>query len=228
MSNPTTNHAFSDTFEIIERMYDASLARHGDSPQATQQADVATQEQRMRVLCQVAELSKAKVLDFGCGTGHLLQFMRTECGYSGEYVGYDVCRAMVETAAAKYTDARFEHRNILAAGVPEDFDIVLVTGTFNNLTGNNWEWMTRCLELLFARTRIALAFNNLSAYVDFCSGGLYYEDPARVFRFCKEQLSPLVTVRHDYCVRLGIVPYEFTTYVYRTKINSRKLNSVAL
>ncbi len=228
MPNLPTNHAFLDTFKIIERMYDASLAMHGDSPQATQQADIATQEQRMRVLCQVAELSEAKVLDFGCGTGHLLDFMRTECGYRGEYVGYDVCRSMVETAVAKHTDARFEHRDILAAGIPEDFDVVLITGTFNNLTGNNWEWMTRCLELLFARTRIALAFNNLSAYVDFFSDGLYYEDPARVFRFCKEQLSPLVTVRHDYCVKTGVVPYEFTTHVYRTEITSRKLNTGTL
>lgn len=226
MSDPNPESTFAETFQQIERMYDECLTQHGDSPQATQQADVLTQEQRMRVLCQVTDLRKAKVLDFGCGTGHLLDFMRKECGFEGEYIGYDITRGMVETAAAKHKDARFEHRNILATGVPEDFDVVLITGTFNNLTGdNNWDWMTQCLRLLFERTRVAMAFNNLSAYVDFFADQLYYEDPARVLRFCKEELSPLVTLRHDYCVRPGVVPYEFTTYVHRSDIAPRKLNT---
>lgn len=216
---------FTKTLERLEKLYDDHLSAHGDSPQATQQADRQTQEQRMRVLCQVTDLRQAKILDFGCGTGHLLTFMRQECGYEGEYVGYDIARSMVETAAAKYTNARFEHRNILAAGIPEDFDVVLVTGTFNNFTNDNWAWMTACLKLLWQRTRVALAFNNLSAYVDFFAEGLYYEDPGRVLRFCKEELSPLVTLRHDYCVRPGVVPYEFTTCVYRSEIAPRKLNT---
>jgi SAM-dependent methyltransferase len=219
---------FTETFERLEKLYDNHLNTYGDSPQATQQADRQTQEQRMRMLCQVKNLHQAKVLDFGCGTGHLLKFMRQECGYEGEYVGYDIALSMVETAATKYTDARFEHRNILATGVPEDFDIVFVTGTFNNFTGDNWAWMTACLRLLWQRTRIAMVFNNLSAYVDFFADGLYYEDPGRVLRFCKEELSPLVTLRHDYCIRPGVVPYEFTTYVYRTEITPRKLNTATV
>ncbi len=225
MSTASNDASFSETFERLEQLYDECLREHGDSPQATQQADRLTQEQRMRVLCQVTDLRQAKVLDFGCGTGHLLDFMREECGFQGEYVGYDITKGMVETAATKHTDARFEHRNILSAGVPEDFDIVLVTGTFNNYTGDNWTWMTACLKLLWERTRVAMAFNNLSAYVDFFAEGLYYEDPGRVLRFCKEELSPLVTLRHDYCVRPGVVPYEFTTYVHRTDIAVRKLNT---
>ncbi len=222
-SSASSDPAFAETFARLEQQYGERLARFGDSPEGTQQADVATQEQRMRILCQAGDLRRAKVLDFGCGTGHLLAFLRRECAFDGEYVGYDISPDMIDIATNKFPDARFERRNVLADGVPEDFDFVLITGTFNNLTGNNWEWMTLALKSLFARTRTTLAFNNLSAYVDFFSEGLYYEDPARVLKFCKEELSPLVTLRHDYGIRPGVVPYEFTTYVHRTDILPRKL-----
>jgi SAM-dependent methyltransferase len=225
MTKDPSDENFDKAFGHLEELYDQHLRVHGDSPQATQQTDRLTQEQRMRVLCQVTDLGRAKVLDFGCGTGHLLEFMRRECGHHGDYVGYDITRSMVDTAAAKYPDARFEHRNILADGLPEDFDVTLVTGTFNNHTGDNWEWITACLQLLWRHTRTAMAFNMLSRYVDFLGPGLYYEDPGRVLRFCKEELSPLVTLRHDYCVRPGVVPYEFTVYVYRSDIATRKLNN---
>lgn len=224
---PDLSHesAFSHTFQHLEEMYHDCLNKHGDTPLATQQADRFTQEQRMRVICQVSDLKHAKILDFGCGTGHMLDFLRSEFDYNGEYIGYDITKGMIETATAKHPNARFEHRNILSVGVPEDFDIILITGTFNNLTGDNWIWMTACLKMLWERTRVAMAFNNLSAYVDFFSEGLYYEDPSRVLQFCKEELTPLVTLRHDYCVRPGVVPYEFTTYLHRTEIATRKLNT---
>jgi ubiquinone/menaquinone biosynthesis C-methylase UbiE len=225
MFHTSNKQTFSDTFQQLEQMYAKSLRTHGDTPQATQQADILSQEQRMRLLCQVADLRKAKILDFGCGTGHLLDFMRRECGFIGQYVGYDITQAMIDQASAKHKDARFERRNILESGIPEDFDAVLVTGTFNNFTGDNWTWMTSCLRVLWNHTRMALAFNNLSTYVDFFAEGLYYESPGRVFNFCKEHLSPLVTVRHDYCVRPGVVPYEFTTYVYRTTLAVRRDNT---
>jgi SAM-dependent methyltransferase len=219
---------FSSAVIQLREMYDSRLREYGDSPQAAQHTDQENQESRLRPVCEVGDLRIAKVLDFGCGLGHALVFLREHFGFKGEYVGYDISPEMVRTAAAKHPDSRFECRDILTEGLCEDFDYVLISGVFNPLTGDNWEWMTQCLRLLWERTKIGLSFNNLSRYVDFFAEDLYYEDPARVFRFCKEELSPLVTLRHDYCVRLGVVPYEFTTYVYRTEITSRKLNSVAL
>jgi SAM-dependent methyltransferase len=222
MKQTRHNEQFTVTFARLEHIYNESVRKHGDSPQATQQTDRDTQEQRMRVLCQVADLKDAKILDFGCGTGYLLDFMQKEYAFNGEYVGYDIARGMVTEAAAKHPNGRFERRDIMTSGIPEDFDVVVATGTFNNATGDNWMWMTACLEILWHHTRKALAFNNLSVYVDYFDEGLYYEDPARVFQFCKERLSPHVTTRHDYCVRPHVVPYEFTTYVYRSEMAPRQ------
>ena len=77
--------------------------------------------------------------------------------------------------------------------------------------------------MVLEKTNKAIAFNNLSSYVDYKDKILYYEDPEKIFRFCKSELSPFVSIRHDYQIKTKKIPYEFTTYVYKTKIPTRKL-----
>jgi hypothetical protein len=74
-----------------------------------------------------------------------------------------------------------------------------------------------------AQATVGYAFNMLSRFVDYFDDELYYEDPLHAFRFCKEQLSPLVTLRHDYAVRPGSIPFEFSIYVRRTDVAPRPL-----
>jgi len=216
----------SDIFEEdilhLSRHYSGLLARHGDSPQAVQWADAATQENRMCILTEVGDLREAKVLDFGCGTGHLLSFLRENIGFHGEYVGYDISKEMVATCRQKFSGVRFEALDVLTQGIPEDFDYVLINGVFNNLLSDNWGFMTALLSRLFPHVRRGMVFNALSSYVDYKSPGLFYVNPERVFRYCKEMLSPCVTLRHDYQIKLGIVPFEFTVYVYSCGIAPKK------
>ena len=176
------------------------------------------QERRLLLLAEIGDLRGAKVLDFGCGTGHLLEVLRTKLDFCGEYVGYDLSPAMVAAAKEKYPDARFECRDVLADGVPEDFDYILVSGTFNVCVNDNWGLMTSLLQALYPRTRKGLAFNLISAYVEFMDQGLWYVSPERVFRYCKEELSPCVALRHDYLLKDGVLPYEFTVYLRQANV----------
>jgi SAM-dependent methyltransferase len=179
------------------RHYSRLLDQHGDTPQAAAWRDRQTQERRMAILAEVGDLRSAKILDFGCGTGHLLAFLRRELGFAGEYVGYDLSAEVITTARHKFRRARFEQRDILTEGVPEDFDYVLISGVFNQRLRENWRLMTRILGNLFAHCRQALAFNALSTYVDFFEPHLFYVSPEKVFRHCKERLSSRVCLRHD-------------------------------
>ena len=177
----------------------------------------------MAVLSEIAsDLPTAKVLDFGCGTGHLLAYLRQVRRFSGEYVGYDLSSTMIAAARHKFPGVRFEQRDILADGVPEHFDYVLVSGVFNNHVNDGWGLMTAILTRLFQHTRRGLAFNALSTYVDRFDPALFYVSPERVFRFCKESLSPCITLRHDYTIRPGVVPFEYSVFVYATGIAPRK------
>jgi len=207
----------TEALKQLDAHYTARVKEHGDAPAAVQWRDRATQERRMAILAEVGVLRTAKLLDFACGTGHLLTFLREHLDFSGEYVGYDLSEAMLDLARQKHPEARFERRNIFEQGLPEDFDFILVSGVFNNRVDDNQGMMHDTLSILFPHIRRALAFNALSCYVDHRVPELSYISPEDVFSFCMRTLSPNVTLRHDYDVREGVAPFEFAVYVYATE-----------
>jgi SAM-dependent methyltransferase len=214
---------FNRDIEALSKHYGELVKRHGDAPEGAQYADRETQERRMAVLCEIGIARDSKVLDFGCGTGQLLSFLQRSLGYEGEYVGYDISPEAIELARSVHPAGRFEVRNILEEPVEETFDYVMVSGVFNNLISDNRAFFEAISRRLMAQADVGYAFNMLSRFVDFYDDGLYYENPLDAFRFCKEQLSPLVTLRHDYAVRPGSIPFEFTIYVHKTDVKPRAL-----
>jgi SAM-dependent methyltransferase len=190
-----------------------------------QYADRATQERRMEVLCEIGVGKHSKVLDFGCGTGQLLSFLKRSLEFEGEYVGYDISPEAVAFARSTHPSGRFEVRDILDQPGEEKFDYVLVSGVFNNLISDNQSFFEAISHRLMQQAKVGYAFNMLSRFVDYFDEGLYYEDPLRAFCFCKEQLSPFVTLRHDYAVRPGSIPFEFSIYVHQTEAAPRALKS---
>ena len=142
--------------------------------------------------------------------------------FKGEYVGYDISNKMINFARKKYKNIRFENKDILSSKINERFDYVIINGTFNNKIDQNFNWMKKTLKILFKKTNKAIAFNNITSYVDYFDKKLYYAQPEKIFNFCKSELSPLVSLRHDYLIKNKKLPYEFTTYVYQTKIKKRK------
>lgn len=219
------DRSFKQDIDALAKHYGQLVQRHGDAAEGAQYADRQTQEKRMEVLCEIGVTKHSKVLDFGCGTGQMLSFLQRSVCFEGEYVGYDISPEAIELARAVHPDGRFEVRDILEQPAPEEFDYILVSGVFNNLISDNRAFFEAVSHRLMAQARIGYAFNMLSQFVDYFDEGLYYEDPLRAFRFCKEQLSPLVTLRHDYAVRPGAVPFEFSIYVHRTDIQPRSLNN---
>ena len=214
---------FNRDIEALSEHYSGLVRRHGDAPESAQYADRETQERRMEVLCEIGVAKDSKVLDFGCGTGQLLSFLQRSLGFEGEYVGYDISPEAIELARSAHPNGRFEVRNILEQPSEETFDYVLVSGVFNNLISDNRAFFEAISRRLMQQAEVGYAFNMLSRFVDYFDDGLYYEDPLQAFRFCKEQLSPLVTLRHDYAVRPGSIPFEFSIYVHRTDVAPRPL-----
>lgn len=210
--------------EALDRHYTAALAAHGDAAEAVQWSSRETQEARLAVLVEALSpeaLRTASILDFGCGNGHLLRWLRTTRGWEGAYTGYDISAAMVDAARDLHRDdpdARFERRDILSEGIDGRFDLVLVSGTFNNALPDNWSFTTRLLRPLFEHADVALAFNAISTYVDYTTEGLAHHEPEALFRWCKTELSPRVALRHDYEVKPGVIGFEFSIYVYRTPV----------
>jgi SAM-dependent methyltransferase len=196
------------------------VERHGAAPEGAQWSDSRTQRLRLGVLSEVGDLRASKVLDFGCGTGALFAYLSEELGFTGEYVGYDLAWPAIDLARRLHPAGRFERRDVLSQGVSEDFDYILASGVFNNRTSDGWGLMTTLLATLWPYATRALAFNALSTYVDFREDHLWYVDPGEVFAWCKRELSPALSLRHDYQLKAGVIPFEFTVFVYRIEFES--------
>ena len=219
---PVVKNDYDKIFRKISTVYDESLTKYGDSPKSVGQLDIQTLERRLLILTQVGDLKNSKVLDFGCGIGYLYSYLKKKIKFNGEYVGYDISNEMINFANKKYKNVRFENKDILSERINERFDYVIINGTFNNKINQNLNWIKKTLKILFKKTDKAIAFNNITSYVDYFDKKLYYAQPEKIFNFCKSELSSLVSLRHDYQIKDKKLPYEFTTYVYKTNIKNRK------
>ena len=208
----------------ISEHYNALGKQYGYSPDATQQSSLETQEKRLNVLIEMAgDIKNAKVLDFGCGTGHLYALLK-QGGFCGEYVGYDISSELINLAKHHHPTGRFELKNVFEHPIDESFDWVFISGVFNNNIECNQEFMQQVLSTLFVNVNVGLVFNALSLYVDYQSEGLYYFDPSWVFDYCKSNITTHVQLNHSYEIKPGIIPFEFSVRLDKTPFKPVKLH----
>lgn len=215
-------HPYSADLKKVAAHYAELVRRYPDAAEGAQWTDSATQMRRFEILTDIGDLRAATVLDLGCNTGALYGFLRDHRGFRGEYVGYDVAEPAILRARQRFPGVRFELRDILTEGLDRTFDFILMSGVFNNQLSDNQGLLHEVLRTLYPHVKVGLAFNLMSSYVDYREEDLAYFDPEPVFHFCKETLSPRVTLRHDYLVKPDIVPFEFTIYVYQSALRCRK------
>ncbi len=195
--------------EIIEH-YRRLLKNHGDSFEAAQYSSRESQEARYQILTEVGDLMGKRVLDFGCGSGHLATFLKDR-GIRCRYTGVDIVEDFFPIARSKHPEQRFGRWEDFKR---ERFDYVLVSGVFNNRMTDNESFLAETIRMLFGACDQALSFNLMSTYVDFQDPSLWYASPEKVFSMVK-QLTPFITLRNDYVVKQVPVPFEFAVYAYR-------------
>ncbi|HEY1723579.1 MAG TPA: class I SAM-dependent methyltransferase [Magnetospirillaceae bacterium] len=200
---------------VMAAHYSSLAKRHGDSPKAAQWRGASSQERRWDILFEIDDLTHAKILDFGCGTGAMLASLRRRCDYDGEYVGCDISEGMLKIAKGKFPGVRFETLDIFADAPIEMFDYVFASGTFNNDHADAYDFIMAAIPRLFARARKGLAFNLLSSDAPRRVAELIYVSPLEVFDFCRADITPLVTLRNDYRIEDEEIPEDFTIYLRR-------------
>ncbi len=209
---------FRDRDAAMAAHYSGLAKRHGDSPRSAQWRGSRSQDRRIEVLLDIADLSSAKILDFGCGTARLYALLSRRCEFKGEYVGYDLSEGMLAIARRKFPGLRIEKRNIFESEDYEMFDYVFASGTFNNDHDEARVFFERAVPRLFAMCRHGMAFNALSAWAPRQTAQLIYLDPIQVYDWARRTITPLATLRHDYRIEDEDIPEDFTIYLRRHDI----------
>lgn len=208
----------------LNKHYSKLAKLHGNTPQAVQFSDHESHWRRFSILAEVGIRSDAKIIDFGCGTGEFLNFLKSELDYKGEYIGIDISEEQIAIAKKEHPSATFFCRDIFSECLSEEADFIIINGVFNNKVANadSFGYMSDILKALMPLATTGIAFNAMSTYVDYFDESLVYFDPSEVFKFCKEQLSNCVILRHDYIVKSNSPPFEFCIYVYKDEFECRR------
>ncbi len=181
--------------KLIEN-YRSLFQKYGDAPEANQWSPEG-ERFRFEKLTQIAPLGGRKILDVGCGLGHLYPFLLNKFGHV-EYVGVDIVPDTVAYAAQKYPNARFLCRDLLEETLQEQFDYVLISGVFNNAIPGATEFLKELVSISFQHCTAGLAFNFTSTYVNYREAAMAYHDPIEVLDFCLKNLTHRVTLHHHY------------------------------
>ena len=154
------------------------------------------------------------ILDVGCGTGVLFEFLKNNTDCKFNYTGIDYVVDMLVKASEKYANidnVSFLSKDLIK--ISERFDYVVSSGVFNvKLDVDDKDWlinMTDTIKLMFECCNKGIVFNVLTNYVDFTENRLHYSDPLLIFDFCQKRLSRYVKLNQGYPL------YEYTLAVYK-------------
>jgi SAM-dependent methyltransferase len=205
--------------DTIVKHYEGCLDKHGDSHLGVDWPKIEDVNKRYRVMLDVMKFSpdqpeKASLLDFGCGTGHLLEYINSNKITGIEYSGLDVSDKFVSLCKQKFNSVPFYCVDILddKTSLP-NFDYVVMNGVFTEkreLTFDEmWEYFCTMIKKAFALTNKGIAFNVMSKLVDWERDDLFHVPFDMLGGLLAKELTRNFIIRNDY----GL--YEYTTYVYK-------------
>jgi SAM-dependent methyltransferase len=224
MSDPnpaTTTCVPSPSYRRIVEHYEACLARHGDNHLGVDWPRRDDADKRYAVMLglirpdQGARDNPVSLLDFGCGAGHLYEYLVQKQWTHIDYSGLDLSEHFVALCRAKHPGVKYYCADILEdREEPEPrFDYVVANGVFTEKREVPFEAMLtyfeKALTRLFSMARIGMAFNLMSKHVDWERVDLFHVPLDTVAAILSKNISRHFLIRNDY----GL--YEYTIYVYR-------------
>ncbi len=202
---------------VLVEHYERCLEQHGDShlgvdwPKAD---DAATRYRTMLEVVRPGSSKPIELLDFGCGAGHLLEYLRKQPIPGLTYLGLDASPKFIDLCHRKFPGVAFFCRDVLNpdAEVPA-CDYAVMNGVFTEKREMSFDEMfafwSAVLSKVFAAARVGVAFNVMSTQVDWERDDLFHLPLDRMAHFLTHRLSRHFVVRNDY----GL--YEYTVYLYK-------------
>lgn len=203
--------------EIIEH-YESCLDRHGDTHLGVDWPNEEDALLRHKIMTEVirekGDLEKKTLLDFGCGTGHLYEYIQNKSNLNVEYTGLDFSKKFTDICNMKFPEVRFMCGDVLDKNFElNSFDYVVMNGVFTEkrkMTHEEmFDYFKKVIDVVFTKTNVGLAFNVMSKNVDWERDDLFHLSIDDLTGWLTKNISRNFIIRSDY----GL--YEYTVYVYR-------------
>jgi SAM-dependent methyltransferase len=191
-------------------LYQQAFREHGDSP-ASVLWPRGRQELRFEALSKHIKDGRFSVLDFGCGLGHLKDFLEQRFD-DVQYYGADLVPEFISSIESKSPGV---HVKLISSfeDLSDSVDHVMISGTFNIIAGEDaqsyLESVKKTLIYLFSLCRVSLSVNFMTDRVDFQQPGAHHVNVQDMYCFLSENLSRRLLVDQSY------MPYEFTCTVIK-------------
>ncbi len=205
-------------YKDIVRHYEECFAKYGDNHRGVDWPNEHDAHTRYKTMLDLVPNGNEKVtlLDFGCGAGHLLEYIKNHGLIRLDYVGLDLSAKFVAYCSQKYPEQQFFCVDATQdpASIPQ-CDYAVLNGVFTERCtlpfDDMWAFFTTLLKAVFLRTRCGVAFNVMSKHVDWERDDLFHVPFDMLAAYLTSSLSRDFIFRNDY----GL--FEYTTYVYKSK-----------
>lgn len=204
-------------YTTIVKHYESCYQKHGDNCLGVgwnNQNDLSKRFEVMLGVIKGDSSNKIKLLDLGCGTAMLYEYIQDKKNNNIIYSGLDLSAKYIEVSRRKFPRNKFYLLDILEddKALPQ-FDYIVMNGVFTqkrDLTFDQmFEYMKNMVLTAFRKIDKGIAFNVMSQKVDWENDGNFYLSFDKLGDFLREEVSADFIFRTDY----GL--YEYTTYVYK-------------
>jgi SAM-dependent methyltransferase len=204
-------------YRQIVAHYEDCLESHGDNHRGVDWPSAVDAKLRYEVMLDLIPSRTAqqiRLLDFGCGAGHFLEYIRSRDLPFIQYHGLDLSPLFVSLCRRKFPQIPFIQADVLDDDLDlPAFDFIVLNGVLTekrSLSNQKmWVYAKALIRRLWPHARHGMAFNVMSKNVDWERTDLFYLSADQALEFLASEISRHCVIRHDY----GL--YEYTVYVYR-------------
>lgn len=197
--------------ERVKSYFDKRIQEHGASPRGADWNGQESQNTRFDQLLKLVQIPEFSILDYGCGTGALADYIGQK-GLRADYYGFDILESAIDMARGIHAGKSRITFTLERDSLPL-CDYTVASGIFNVRGEQSFEDWTNyvlgVLQHIDSLSRRGFASNFLTKYsdADRMRADLYYADPLYLFDFCKQNFSKNVALLHDYRI------FDFTLIV---------------
>lgn len=203
--------------------YENCLRQFGDTHLGVDWQKAEDADKRYQVMLEIIENERYKaveILDFGCGTARLLDFINKFKIPSINYSGLDISPAFIKICQTKYPAVNFYNIDILDINLSlPNFDYIVMNGVFTEKVNLSHQAMyvyfCSMIEKIFPYCNKGLAFNLRSKQVEIEDPTLFHLSFDDLALFLVKKFGRNFVIRNDYGLE------EYTVYLYSKSQTAR-------